>query len=280
MNFIQYQSRLTKTIKSALQEDIRNGDITSKAIFDKIQTTKAHLIAKQDCTIAGLWVFEKTFKMLDQNLKVTLNAIDGDSIKSGKKVAEISGSIQSILSAERVSLNFLQRMSGIATLTRSFVNEISGSKAGILDTRKTAPGLRLFDKWAVQLGGGFNHRIGLYDVVMIKDNHIAGAGSIKKAIELVRKKVSARIKIVVEVKNLNELKECLPLKVDQIMLDNMNLAEMRIAVAETAGQIKLEASGNVTLKNVRKIAETGVDYISIGYLTHSVKAADLSLLIF
>jgi nicotinate-nucleotide pyrophosphorylase (carboxylating) len=200
-------------------------------------------------------------------------------VEKGGCIAEISGNLSSMLTAERVALNFLQRMSGIATLTRRYVDEVKGTKAKILDTRKTAPGLRYLDKYAVRIGGGHNHRFGLYDGVLIKDNHIAAAGGISQALARVRGRLPHTLKVEIEVKNLQELKEAMDSGADVIMLDNMSLDDMGKAVAATGGRVPLEASGNVSLANVRKIAETGVDFISVGALTHSVAAADISLMI-
>lgn len=217
--------------------------------------------------------------MLDKQIKFSPKVSDGDRISKGQLLAEVSGKGRILLSSERVSLNFLQRMSGIATLTHQYVDAVRGTSAIILDTRKTAPGLRLLDKWAVQLGDGVNHRFGLFDMVLIKDNHIAAAGGITQAVTRVWATDKKNRLIEVEVKNLEELREALSLKVDRIMLDNMDLKTMREAVLFTAGRVPLEASGNVTLENIVLIAETGVDMISVGALTHSVRALDISFLI-
>jgi nicotinate-nucleotide pyrophosphorylase (carboxylating) len=227
--------------------------------------------------VAGLGVVGLTFLLVDEAVQFTPLIADGDQVGIGQEIATVDGPGQALLSGERVALNFLQRMSGIATLTRRFVEAVQGTSAVILDTRKTAPGLRPLDKWAVRLGGGQNHRFGLYDMVLIKDNHIAAVGSISEAVTRVRAKDKRGRPIEVEVKTLAELKEALPLGVDRIMLDNMSLAEMREAVQLTDGRVPLEASGNVSLENVAAIAATGVDYISIGMLTHSVEALDISL---
>ena len=271
---------LTNIIKSALQEDIGIGDATTLYTVDESLFLQAQLIAKAAGVLAGTEVFEKTFQDLDEKVEINFNKKDGDKVAVGEVLAEISGPGRAVLSAERTALNFLQRMSGIATATNRLVEAVKGTKAIILDTRKTAPGLRLLDKWAVQIGGGQNHRFGLFDMVMIKDNHISAAGSITKAVQLVREKDKDNLAIEVEVKNRDELREAVELNVERIMLDNMTPAEMKEAVAFVNGRVALEASGNVTLENVRTIAESGVDYISVGSLTHSVSALDLSLLVY
>ena len=227
--------------------------------------------------VAGLEVVGLTFALVDEVVQFTPLVADGDQVEIGQVIATVEGPGQALLSGERVALNFLQRMSGIATLTYRFVEAVQGTSAVILDTRKTAPGLRPLDKWAVHLGGGQNHRFGLYDMVLIKDNHIAAVGSISEAVARVRAKDERGRPIEVEVKTLAELQEALPLGIDRIMLDNMSLAEMREAVQLTNGRVPLEASGNVALDTVAAIAATGEDYISIGMLTHSVEALDISL---
>ena len=227
--------------------------------------------------MAGIDVFKETFLFLDPGMKFNACCKDGDVVEKGGCIAEISGNLSRMLTAERVALNFLQRMSGIATLTRRYVDEVKGTRAKILDTRKTAPGLRYLDKYAVRIGGGHNHRFGLYDGVLIKDNHIAAAGGISQALARVRGSLPHTLKVEIEVKNLLELEEAINSGADVIMLDNMSLDNMRKAVTVTGGRVPLEASGNVTLANVRKIAETGVDFISVGALTHSVPASDISL---
>ncbi|HHL30993.1 MAG TPA: carboxylating nicotinate-nucleotide diphosphorylase, partial [Oceanospirillales bacterium] len=264
--------------KKALQEDNQNGDLTGLSIFNDNDFCTAELIAKQDGIIAGLQVFKKTFKVLDPKVKVKLLFADGQSCNNRDVIAEISGPVLSVLAAERVALNLLQRMSGIATLTHEFVKRCH-QRCQILDTRKTAPNLRVLDKWAVLLGGGVNHRIGLYDMALIKENHIKAAGGIKAAIDKVLAYDRHQHKIEVEVTNLDELKQALACDVDRIMLDNMDNATMREAVKITNGRVSLEASGNVSLATIEGIAQTGVDYVSIGALTHSVQAMDYSLLI-
>jgi len=264
-------------IEAALAEDIGTGDITTMAIVSRAQTGHAQAIAKNDFVIAGIDIFQETFLLLNDKIKVRKLISDGKRAKKGSIIAEISGSLFYILQAERVALNLFQRMCGIATLTAKFVEAVHGSKAKILDTRKTMPGLRVLDKMAVSIGGGFNHRMGLYDGVLIKDNHIAAAGSITAAVDRQRQSLPHTLKIEVETKNMSEVKEALKCGADIIMLDNMVPEEMKKAVSFVAGRALIEASGNVSLHNVAEIAATGVDLISIGELTHSVHAADISL---
>lgn len=267
------------TVRQALAEDIGSGDVTTECTIPAGQKITAQLISKGAGIIAGLEVFAACFKELDPGIQIEFLKKDGQQVETGETIAVLNGLARPILTAERVALNFLQRMSGIATLTHQMVQKVQGTKAKILDTRKTVPGLRYFDKWAVRLGGGQNHRYGLFDMVLIKDNHIAACGGIKQAVKSVRQCDKQNRLIEVEVKNLEELQEAIEAKVDRILLDNMDLETMKQAVKINAGRIPLEASGNVTLETVRKIAETGVEFISVGSLTHSVKALDLSLLI-
>jgi len=264
-------------IQIALEEDIGTGDVTTAAVLTGAEAGKAKAIAKADIVVAGIDVFREAFLFLDNSIQFTGYCDDGNVAETGEVLAEISGNLSSILMAERVALNLLQRMCGIATFTRRYVDEIKGTRAKILDTRKTAPGLRYFDKYAVRIGGGFNHRFGLYDGVLIKDNHIAAAGGISQALDRVRGRFPHTMKVEIEVKNLQEVEEALISGADVIMLDNMTIEDMRMSVAAVNGKVPLEASGNVTLANVRHIAETGVDFISVGALTHSVPASDISL---
>jgi nicotinate-nucleotide pyrophosphorylase (carboxylating) len=266
-------------IQNALAEDIHDGDVTTDGIIPPNAILTGQFIAKADGVVAGLDVAELTFTLLDETVHLTRLCADGDYVSPKTVIATVTGPGRALLSGERVALNLLQRMSGIATMTRHFVEAVAGSGAVILDTRKTAPGLRPLDKWAVTLGGGQNHRIGLYDIVLIKDNHIAAAGSITEAVRRIRAYDERRRPIEVEVKNLAELRETLELAVDRILLDNMTAAEMRQAVEITRRRIPLEASGNVNLDTVVDIAATGVDFISVGALTHSVRAMDISLLL-
>jgi nicotinate-nucleotide pyrophosphorylase (carboxylating) len=266
-------------VRRALREDIGDGDVTSQWIVPPDATLNGQFIAKEAGVVAGLEIVRLTYSSVDEHMQLTPQVADGDQVQRGQMIAAISGPGRALLGGERVALNFLQRMSGIATLTRRFVEAVQGTSAVILDTRKTAPGLRTLDKWAVRLGGGQNHRFGLYDMVLVKDNHITAAGSISAAVTRVRAENSRGLPIEVEVKNLVELREALELDLDRVMLDNLSLAEMCDAVRLTSGRVPLEASGNVTLENVAAIAATGVDYISVGMLTHSVRALDISLLL-
>jgi len=271
--------RLDRVIIDALDEDIGSGDVTTLAVLTGNEVGTAEVLAKDDIIVAGIDVFKEVFLLYDKDINFLAKVKDGQSAGRGDIIAEISGKLKNILTAERVALNFLQRMCGIATLTRKYVDEISGTGARILDTRKTLPCHRLLDKYAVKTGGGLNHRLGLYGGVMIKDNHIKAAGGILKAVEMISNHVPPTLKIEVEVKNLGEVEEALSSGVDIIMLDNMNVEDMGKAVSMINGRAMIEASGNVTLANVREIAETGVDYISVGTITHSAPAADISLLI-
>ncbi|MFZ2396838.1 MAG: carboxylating nicotinate-nucleotide diphosphorylase [Smithella sp.] len=266
---------IKKIIKYALAEDIGTGDITTQASVSPRKKGRAIAVAKEDFIIAGIDVFAETFQFLDENTKIKKLMNDGRRAKKGDVIAEVSGSLSNILQAERVALNLFQRMCGIATLTAKYVKAVRGTKVKILDTRKTVPGLRILDKMAVRMGGGRNHRIGLYDGVLIKDNHIEAAGDITSAVKAQRK--NPFMKIEVETKNIKEVKEALKCDVDVIMLDNMSVPAMKKAVDFVKGRTLLEASGNVSLKNVAAIAAIGVDFISIGELTHSVRAADISL---
>lgn len=266
-------------IRRALEEDMGEGDITSESTIPPQQVLTGTFIAKAPGIIAGLAVASETFKMLDKKIIFSQKISDGGAVLKGQIIAKVRGKGRALLGAERTALNFLQRMSGIATLTRSFVDAVRGTNAVILDTRKTAPGLRLLDKQAVVLGGGVNHRFGLFDMVLIKDNHIAAAGGITQAVTKVWAADKKDRPLEVEVKNLDELREALLLKPDRILLDNMDTQTMRKAVAITSGRASLEASGNITLRNAAAAARTGVDMISIGALTHSVSALDISFLL-
>jgi nicotinate-nucleotide pyrophosphorylase (carboxylating) len=268
---------LHRLIQQALSEDIGNGDVTSEAIIPADATATAEIKAKQDLVLAGIDVAREVFYSLDPSTKFEPLAKDGDKIKSGAVLARVSGKTRVLLAGERVALNLLQHMSGIATLTAKYVERLKGTKAQILDTRKTLPGLRQLEKHAVRMGGGKNHRMGLYDMVLIKDNHIKASGSITNACERVREKFYDRFKIEIETKSLDEVREALAVKADIIMLDNMLLDMMKKAVKMISGNALVEASGNVTLETVRSIADTGVDFISSGSLTHSAPAADISM---
>ena len=273
---ISLAPEIMSRVESALSEDIGPGDATSNSIVAADAQLDARIVAKESGVIAGLLVARSAFQRLDPQVSFSAKVKDGELISAGQTAAEIKGPARAILSAERTALNFLGRMSGIAARTRAFVDAVQGTRAKILDTRKTAPNLRATDKMAVRLGGGQNHRFGLYDMILIKDNHIDFAGSITEAVKRAREQKNSLV-VEVEARSLAEVAEALELQVERIMLDNMPLEEMREAVRLNKQRVKLEASGNVTLANVRQIAETGVDYISVGELTHSVKALDVSL---
>ncbi|KGM97943.1 nicotinate-nucleotide pyrophosphorylase [Clostridium novyi A str. 4552] len=265
-----------KFLIEALKEDNLYGDITTEAIVDKSSISSVDLIVKEEGIIAGVNIFERVFTLLG-DVEVKLLVKDGDEVSKSQVIGKIKGNIRNILTGERVALNMLQKISGIATITNRFVKEIKGTKAKLLDTRKTTPNLRIFEKYAVKIGGGYNHRFSLSDGVLIKDNHIDAAGGIKKAIELVRNNTSFVRKIEVEVENLEGVQEALEAKADIIMLDNMDIETMKKAVEIINGKAIVEASGNVSLKTIKNIANTGVDYISCGSITHSTKALDVSM---
>jgi len=264
------------TIKKALNEDISYGDITTNSIVLNSENSIVDLIIKEDGIIAGLEVFRRVFTILE-NADVKLFVKDGDTVTKGQKIGEVYGNTRTLLTGERVALNFLQRMSGIATLTRKFIEKLDGTNVKLLDTRKTTPNMRVFEKYAVKLGGGHNHRFGLNDGVLIKDNHIDAAGGIKNAIEMVRKNAPFVRKIEVEVETLTQLEEALEVNADIIMLDNMDIETLKTAIKIINGKAETEASGNVTLDTIVNIANTGVDYISTGALTHSFKVLDISM---
>lgn len=271
------QAQIGQIIANALAEDIGDGDVTALLTIPETAMVDGDFIAKEAGVAAGLTAVAQVFAQLSDQVQVTPLVADGAFVAARQVIATIHGPGRAILTGERVALNFLQRMSGIATLTRRYVDAAQGTRAMILDTRKTAPGLRVLDKWAVRLGGGQNHRFGLYDMAMIKDNHIAAVGSLAAAVQRVRHGDPRQRPIEVEVTSLEQLSEALQQPVDRIMLDNMSLTQMAEAVRMTAGRIPLEASGNVNLNTVAAIAATGVDFISAGALTHSVKALDISL---
>ena len=277
---MQPDELINNTLLRVLAEDVGHGDITTSLIVPEGHRSRAVLIAKQDLTLAGIPFVERVFRLLDPDLRFRANKKDGDTIKAGSKIASLNGKTKALLTAERTALNLLQRLSGIATLTRRFVEEVKDLPVKIVDTRKTTPGLRHLEKYAVRVGGGANHRHALYDGILIKDNHIAIAGSIKKAVELARSGAQHMLKIEVEVNSLQELEEAISARADIIMLDNMPIQQMRKAVRITrlkSPQTILEASGNINIQNVRDIAQTGVDLISIGALTHSAPAVDISM---
>jgi len=268
--------RIIDSIRRALAEDIGSGDVTTNSIVPPNASLRGRIIAKQEGVVAGLQVAEAVWRTLNELVTFTPKVADGSRVENRTELAEVAGPARDLLTGERTALNFLGRMSGIATLTRQFVDAVAGTRAIILDTRKTVPGLRLADKLAVQMGGGQNHRTGLWDMVLIKDNHIDFAGSLTAAVTRVRE-AGVQVEIEVEARTLNDVREALSLGVERILLDNMTFETMREAVQITAGRAKLEASGNVSLENVLEVARTGVDYISVGALTHSPKVFDVSL---
>ena len=268
---------LEDNLRLWLKEDIGHGDVSTILTVPPGILGKGRFLMKEDGIICGLSVVAKTFRLVDENITLTPLVKEGQAVTKGDVIAEVSGDLGNIMAAERVALNLLQRLSGISTKTRAFVDETKGYKAKILDTRKTTPGLRFLEKYAVTVGGGQNHRFGLFDGILIKDNHIKAAGGITKALELLAKSAPHYLAVQVEVETLEELSEALDFKVPAILLDNMTTEMMAEAVKITAGRAALEASGNMTVERVKEVAATGVDYISAGSLTHSVKALDISL---
>ena len=269
---------LRRIVETALYEDIGSGDITTLATIAPDIISQAELVAKEDFVLAGIDVAAEVFKTVDPSISFECLIADGESVAKGDVLAWLKGSASSLLQGERVALNLLQRMSGIATLTSCFVKEVEETDAVVVDTRKTMPGLRVLDKYSVRAGGGTNHRTSLYDGVLIKENHIAAAGGITVAIERARIRAPHTMKIEVETTNMDEVTEALAAGADIILLDNMTLDQLREAVQLIDGRAKAEASGGVNLETVREIAETGVDLISVGALTHSAKAVDISML--
>ena len=268
---------MDRLIQQALEEDIGNEDVTTNAVMPEYKKGEVKLICKQDGVICGLNVFERVFKLLDEKTTLQFFVKDGDEIRKGQILAVVSGDIRVLLSGERVALNFLQRMSGVATYTRSVAKMLEGSRTRLLDTRKTTPNMRVFEKYAVRVGGGYNHRYNLSDGVLLKDNHIGAAGGVKRAVEMAREYAPFVRKIEVEVESLAMCKEALEAGADIIMLDNMSVDEMKKAVEMIAGRAVTECSGNVTLENIANIKQAGVDFVSSGALTHSAPILDLSL---
>lgn len=264
-------------IRTALEEDIGSGDITTSCIVEPGAQGKGWIVAREPLVLAGIDVARQVFWAADKKLKVHLPLKDGSRASEGDLLLEVAGRLAAILMAERTALNFLQRLSGIATLTRAFVDKTGGTRARILDTRKTTPGYRFLEKAAVRVGGGYNHRFGLYDGVLIKDNHIAAAGSIQKAVQAALNSTAHTLRVEVEVETLDQLAEAIAAGAHTVMLDNMDLETMAEAVRRTKGKVPLEASGGINLENVGKIAATGVDLISVGALTHSARAVDMSM---
>ncbi len=277
MNEITMQLNADHLIREALAEDITSEDITTNAVMREALQGEVELICKQDGIIAGLGIFQRVFQLLDENVSVEFYCQDGDAVKKGQKMAMVTGDIRVLLSGERTALNYLQRMSGIATYTHSIAMLLEGSKTKLLDTRKTTPNMRVFEKYAVKVGGGYNHRYNLSDGVLLKDNHIGAAGSVTKAVQMAKEYAPFVRKIEVETENLDMVKEAVEAGADIIMLDNMTPEVMREAVALIAGRAETECSGNVTRENVEEMIDIGVDYISSGALTHSAPIMDISL---
>lgn len=277
MNNITMKLNADDLILSALKEDITSEDITTNSVMPEYKLGEVELICKEDGIIAGLEVFKRVFTLLDENTEVTFNCKDGDRVTNGQKLGIVKGDIRVLLSGERTALNYLQRMSGIATYTRKIADLLEGSKTKLLDTRKTTPNMRVFEKYAVKVGGGHNHRYNLSDAILLKDNHIGAAGGVKEAVKMAKEYASFVCKVEVEVENLDMLKEALEAGADIIMLDNMSVEDMKEAVRLTQGKAVTECSGNVTKENVARLVDIGVDYISSGALTHSSPILDLSL---
>ena len=277
MNNITMALNADELILSALREDITSEDITTNSVMREYQLGEVELICKQDGVIAGLDVFKRTFELLDSKTEVTFTKKDGDTVKNGDKIGVVRGDRRVLLSGERTALNYLQRMSGIATYTRSIADLLKGSKTKLLDTRKTTPNMRVFEKYAVKVGGGYNHRYNLSDGILLKDNHIGAAGGVKEAVQMAKEYAPFVRKIEIEVENLDMLKEALDAGADIIMLDNMSVEDMKEAVKLVSGKAETECSGNVTKENVERLVDIGVDYISSGALTHSSPILDLSL---
>ena len=264
-------------ILQALREDITSEDITTNSVMPHYQAGEVDLICKQDGVIAGLEVFKRVFELLDSATEVTFYCKDGDTVKKGEKIGFLRGDIRVLLSGERTALNYLQRMSGIATYTREIADLLKGTKTKLLDTRKTTPNMRIFEKYSVKVGGGYNHRYNLSDGILLKDNHIGAAGGVKEAVRMAKEYAPFVRKIEIEVENLDMLKEALEAGADIIMLDNMSVEDMKTAIELCRGKAETECSGNVTRENVARLVDIGVDYISSGALTHSSPILDLSL---
>lgn len=266
-----------KFIMMALQEDISSEDVSTNAVMPDKRIGEVELICKQDGIICGLHIFERVFTLLDENVTIKFNKNDGDKVKNGELLAVVTGDIRVLLSGERTALNYLQRMSGIATYTHSVAELLNGSKTKLLDTRKTTPCMRIFEKYAVKTGGGFNHRYNLSDGILLKDNHIGAAGGVKNAIEMAKSYAPFVRKIEIETENLDMVKEAVDAGADIIMLDNMSPEMMKKAIEIIDGRAETECSGNVTKENIKNIIDIGVDYISSGALTHSAPILDISL---
>ena len=277
MNNITMKMNADELILQALREDITSEDITTNSVMPHPQAGEVDLICKQDGVIAGLEVFRRVFQLLDENTEVFFNCKDGDTVRKGEKIGTVRGDIRVLLSGERTALNYLQRMSGIATYTREIAELLKGTKTKLLDTRKTTPNMRIFEKYSVKVGGGYNHRYNLSDGILLKDNHIGAAGGVKEAVRMAKEYAPFVRKIEIEVENLDMLMEALEAGADIIMLDNMSVEDMKKAVELCRGKAETECSGNVTRENVARLVDIGVDYISSGALTHSAPILDLSL---
>lgn len=277
MNPITLQLVADKYIKIALEEDINSEDVTTNAVMPEYRKGQVELLCKEDGIIAGLKIFERVFTLLDENTKVSFKVNDGDEVKKGQLLAIVTGDVRVLLSGERTALNYLQRLSGIATYTRTVSKLLEGTKTKLLDTRKTTPGMRIFEKYAVRIGGGHNHRYNLSDGVLLKDNHIDAAGGVKEAIEMARAYAPFVRKIEVETENLDMVREAVEAGADIIMLDNMTTDEMEEAIRIIDGRAQTECSGNITKDNIATITRLGVDFVSSGALTHSAPILDVSL---
>ena len=277
MNNITMKMNADELILQALREDITSEDITTNSVMPHYQAGEVELICKQDGVIAGLAVFKRVFELLDASTEVIFYCKDGDAVRNGERLGIVRGDIRVLLSGERTALNYLQRMSGIATYTREIADLLKGTKTKLLDTRKTTPNMRIFEKYAVKVGGGNNHRYNLSDGILLKDNHIGAAGGVREAVRMAKEYAPFVRKIEIEVESLDMLKEALEAGADIIMLDNMSVEDMKTAVALCRGRAETECSGNVTRENVARLVDIGVDYISSGALTHSSPILDLSL---
>lgn len=277
MNNITMKLNADDIILNALKEDITSEDISANSVMRHYKLGEVDLICKEDGVIAGLDVFKRVFELLDNKTEVKFFAQDGDAVKNGQKIGVVHGDIRVLLSGERTALNYLQRMSGIATYTRKIAELLEGTSTKLLDTRKTTPGMRVFEKYAVKVGGGYNHRFNLSDGILLKDNHIGAAGGVKQAVAMAKEYAPFVRKIEIEVENLEMLREALEAGADIIMLDNMSIEDMKKAVELCKGKAETECSGNVTKENVAKLTDIGVNYISSGALTHSSPILDLSL---
>lgn len=277
MNKITMTLQADQLIREALREDISSEDVTTNSVMKEAVKGEVDLICKQDGIIAGLDVFRRVFQLLDEKTEVEFYCADGDEVKKGKLMGKVTGDIRVLLSGERVALNYLQRMSGIATYTHSVAELLKGSGTKLLDTRKTTPNMRIFEKYAVRVGGGYNHRYNLSDGVLLKDNHIGAAGSVARAVKMAKEYAPFVRKIEVEAENLDMVKEAVEAGADIIMLDNMSSEEMKEAIRVIGGRAETECSGNVTKENIGRLVSLGVDYISSGALTHSAPILDISL---